>query len=92
MKVSAKIREEAARLCSIAACYGEPITVTYAVASLYGITHDAARRKLVARVAVRAWDAAHRAFIRGGRDATDAAAIRDDYAEAEALLRTGWKP
>lgn len=86
--ISNSVREEAAQLCSMMACFGEPISVTRATSLLHGIPDTEAVRTLVARVAVRAWDAAHRTSNRP----TDAESIRDDYAEAEALLRCGWTP
>jgi hypothetical protein len=79
------VREEAAVLCSIAACWPTSVSVSRVSDRLYGEPYCD-----VAWLAVRAWDAAHTAFVRAGREATDSNAIRDDYAEAEALLRTGW--
>lgn len=88
MRISKKVREEAARICSVCANNGEPVSVTRAVATVYGVDERLAVNSPVARVAVRAWAEAAGGFRRG----YDCDALRDQYAEAEAMLRTGWTP
>ena len=92
MRISKKVREEAARLCSMCACRGQSISVTTAASYLLGVSYEEAVRTPVARVAVRAWDAAHRSLNQGVDRPTDESALCEDYAEAEALLRCGWSP
>ncbi len=89
VRISEKVREEAARLCSACACHSNPISVTDMTSALYGVPRTVAVRKLVARVAVRAWSAAH-IKLRNDPSEIDDETTREDYAEAEALLRTGW--
>ncbi len=92
MKISKKTREQAAIICAACACSSEPISVTSAVAARYGVDVPDAVRMPVALVAVRAW--AHANDNHGHRlsEAFGRSELRDDYAEAEALLRTGWSP
>lgn len=88
MKISKRIREEAAMLCAIAASWPtSSVSVSHVSNLLYGDPRGG-----IAWLAVRAWDAAHTAYVRAGRNETDSNAMRDDYAEAECLLRTGWSP
>jgi O-acetyl-ADP-ribose deacetylase (regulator of RNase III) len=87
MMISKRLREEAAVLCSMSACSAECVSIRTMCERVYGVDINA-----VARLAVRAWDAANRSFTLNGRGVLDAATMRDDYAEAEALLRTGWTP
>ncbi len=90
-RISKRVREEAARVCAACANRGEPISVTDAVAAIYGITRTEAVRTRVAKAAVEAWAWAHH---NGERRPFpfDVDSLRDDYAEAEALIRTGWSP
>jgi len=74
-------------MCAIAASWPTSVSISRLGDYLYGEPYGD-----VAWLAVRAWDAAHTAFARAGREATDSNAMRDDYAEAECLLRTGWEP
>lgn len=80
MKISKKVREEAALICAIAASNGEETEQAYAtVADLLGISrrqggHETASETL----AYEAW------VVCRDSDHPDA--------EAEALLRTGWSP
>ena len=92
MKISKKLREQAADLCAVAASYGRPQSVAAVASEMFGITHTEAQRGIVARVAIHAWNAASNEAARHGREIVDANAIRDDYAEAEAMLRTGEFP
>lgn len=86
-RISKRVREEAALICAIAANRGEPISVSSTASMLYGVDSVQAARRSSAKLAVEAWAFAAQM---GGR--YDADQLRDDYAEAEALLRTGWEP
>ncbi len=88
-RISKRVREEAALICAIAASRGEPISITSVASLIHGIDVVAAVRKKTAKLAVKAWAVAHEGFDAGSYGFE---AIRDEYAEAEALLRTGWTP
>ncbi len=92
MCVSKRVREEAAQLCSACACHGVAISIAEAAAALFGIHETSVAHWLPARVAVRAWSAANRSLALAADRPYDALTLRDEYAEAEALLRTGWSP
>ncbi len=89
---SKRTREQAADVCAMCASYGEAISVARLVGLLWDIDESDARTTIAARLAVLAWDAAARKRIRTTNSGTNAETLRDDYAEAEALLRTGWSP
>lgn len=77
VKISKRTREEAAMLCAIAASM--PYATTWVVGSWMGSSRSANE------AADDAWRAA--------RNAASGPYIRHYvYAEAEALLRTGWSP
>ncbi len=77
MKVSAKVREEAALVCSAFAC-DRSLTSYILTGESLDVSRDAAWLAFDAAAVVT--------FERGGRDWGDA------DAEAEARLRTGWLP
>lgn len=91
-KVSPRIRERAAILCSAAASYGNAIGITGITSLMLSVDHTTAVKLRIAKLAVRAWDAANRRLDDGGRRVYTDESMRADYAEAEALLRTGWSP
>lgn len=82
-------RAMAAELCSLCASYGSPISITRMMEMLYGLSVDETVTVRFAKLAVRAWDAANRKATRPHHDADS---LRDDYAEAESMLREGWQP
>ena len=86
-RISKRVREEAAMLCAIAASWPMAISIRDVTEHLHGVASNRA-----AWLAVRAWSEANRSFVRAGRNACDSASMRDDYAEAESLLRCGWSP
>jgi hypothetical protein len=89
-RISKKVREEAARICAIAAssgddyprpCYDQEIAIDL---GLYRGSASATMKVPAIALAVAAWT---RVF-----DASDEMWSRATDAEAEALLRTGWTP
>ena len=81
MKISKRVREEAAMICAIAASNAglgigiNPIPGSMSAAKWIGRNKDSA----ATRLAWEAFMATRRIFSEG-------------YAEAESLLRTGWSP
>ena len=79
MKITKRVRDEAALICAVAASNGKPISISHVVEQLDRSIDDAAH------LAVKAWDEAHVVYrCEGG--------VALEYAEAEAMLRTGWEP
>ena len=87
MKISRKVREEAALICAIAASSPQAISVRDVSAQLCGDEVTDA-----SWTAVRAWGKANAGHIIAGLDTTTLDGLHDVYAEAEALLRCGWSP
>ena len=85
MKISKRVREEAARLCSILACNAAARTRETWCWSTVNAREATGVSRRVASVAHYAWAEA----VLTAWPAADAF-VR--YAEAEALLRTGWTP
>lgn len=85
-----RAREQAALLLSACASYGEAISVARMAEALFGLEPNDGYMHPVARLAVKCWGGARVKLdaVNGPRMFTDDS-IRDDYAEAECLLRTG---
>lgn len=83
-RISKKVREEAALICSAAASCREPISILSTIPSF-----GASARGHAARLALSAWQQGWDSSV---DNHDNRARLCAAYAEAECLLRTGWSP